>query len=307
MPQVSVVIPTLGRPAVVSRAVASALAQTLSDLEVIVVIDGEDPATVAALAAIGDPRLRWIVHPTRRGAGPARDTGACAGAGRWIAFLDDDDEWLPAKLERQVAAAPEGDALVTTLFRVSGPLGDLVKPTRPYRGAEPADEWLFDRHSWLRGGEAMLQTSAFLLPRTLFERLTFGETRQHEEWELAIRAVKQHGLRLVTVEEPLTVYYLQPAPSLSKTFNWRASLEWIDSMRDVVTRRAYSGFCLTVATQGLTGPDRREAFTALLAAARRHGDPTPRQLFAYALIRALPHGLRQRLRAAGRPVSGSHR
>jgi glycosyltransferase involved in cell wall biosynthesis len=297
MPEVSVVIPTFGRPVPLTRAVASALAQTLRDVEVIVVVDGHDPSTVAALEAIDNPRLRWIVHDEGQGAGAARNTGARAARAPWIAFLDDDDEWAPTKLARQVAAAPARDALVITLYRVSGPLGTLIKPGRPHRDAEPVDEWLFDRHSWLRGGEAMLQTSAMMVPSRLFERHGFTIRGQHEDWEFAIRAVKQHGLRLVTVAEPLTTYHLNPAASLSKTFNWRASLDWIDTMRDVVTPRAYSGFCLTVATQGLADRDRRTAFATLHAAARRHGAPTARQRFAFALIRLIPHDLRQRLRA----------
>src|SRR4051812_33117937 len=62
MPVVSVVIPTFGRPDLVSRAVNSVLGQTMGDLELIVVVDGEDPATVAVLDSIAEPRLRRIVQ-----------------------------------------------------------------------------------------------------------------------------------------------------------------------------------------------------------------------------------------------------
>ena len=59
-PRVSVVIPTRLRPALVPRAVCSALAQALTDIEVVVVIDGPDPDTREVLAAIADPRLRIV-------------------------------------------------------------------------------------------------------------------------------------------------------------------------------------------------------------------------------------------------------
>ncbi|WP_176500740.1 glycosyltransferase family 2 protein [Sphingomonas sp. HMP9] len=307
-PMVSVVIPTFGRATLVERAIRSVFAQTHQTTEVIVVIDGDDPTTVATLERLGDPRLRWIVHANQQGAGPARDTGAAASAGEWVAFLDDDDEWLPTKLERQLAAAPsDRPALLMTLFRWVSPRGDFVKPARPYSGSEPIDEWLFDRHSWMQGGEAMLQTSALMAPRALFERLRFRDTKQHEEWELAIRAVKEHGYVFITVPEPLVIYYVPTsAPSLSKTYTWQRSLEWIDSLGDLITPRAYAGFCLTVVTQGLTGSKAPFALIALLRAAFRHGHPTARQLFAFGLIAAIPHRLRSWARAYAKR-SAAHR
>jgi len=299
IPLVSVVIPTFGRPGLVARAIRSVLTQTHETLEIIVVIDGDDAATVAVLETIGDPRLRWIVHPVQRGAGPARDTGAAAAAGEWIAFLDDDDEWLPTKLERQLAAAPyDQSALVMTQFRCVSPSGELIKPTRPYSAGEPVDEWLFDRHSWTGGGEAMLQSSGLMVPRTLFERLQFGDLREHEDWRFGIRAIKELGYGLVIVPEPLVIYNVPTGPtSLSKTFTWQRSLAWIDGLRGIVTPRAYAGFCLTMVTQELAGPEAPLAYRTLLRAAFRRGRPTARQLFAFAMIAATPHRLRRSIRA----------
>ena len=74
-PQVSVVIPTRKRPDLVVRAVKSALAQTLADIEVIVVIDGSDRATEQALAAIDDGRLTIICNEVPVGGSEARNVG----------------------------------------------------------------------------------------------------------------------------------------------------------------------------------------------------------------------------------------
>ncbi len=298
MPLVSVVIPTFGRAELVARAVRGVLAQTLHDIEVIVVIDGDDPATVAALDAIADPRLRHIAHTEKKGAGPARDTGADASTGQWVAFLDDDDEWLPEKLEKQLAAVPDERSVVMTLFRIVAPVGDLIRPSLPYDDHQPIDEWLFGRHSWVRGGEAMIQTSSLMFPRALFDTLHFRDTRQHEEWEITLRAVKQLGYRFVTVPEPLVIYYAPSGnPSLSKTYTWERSMRWIDDVGDLVTPRGYSGFALTVASQVNLSSGRNRAFVTLLRAAFAKGRPTPKQLFAFALIWALPHDLRRRVRA----------
>jgi glycosyltransferase involved in cell wall biosynthesis len=289
---VSVVIPTFGRPALLKRAVDSVRAQTFSDWELIVVIDGDDAATRAMLAGTNEPRLRVISHDSKKGAGPARDTGAQASRGRWVAFLDDDDEWLPAKLERQIAIATDEKMVLATMYRVVTPFGELIRPAILPDGTVPIDEWLFDRKSWLRGGEALLQTSALMFPRAMFDHLHFQDIPQHEEWELTIRAVKQLGYRLAMVPEPLVIYYVP-----TRTYPWSRSLDWAAHVRDLISPRAYSGFLLTVVPQGLADPRRNRVMLRLLRQALSHGRPTPRQLFAFGLIWILPHDVRRRLRA----------
>src|SRR5580658_1461470 len=104
-PLVSAVIPTRDRPALLACAMRSALRQTWPNLEVIVVVDGPDPLTEADLQTFADPRLRVIFLDERRGGSDARNSGVRAACGEWIAFLDDDDEWLPDKIAQQMRAA----------------------------------------------------------------------------------------------------------------------------------------------------------------------------------------------------------
>ena len=104
-PLVSAVIPTRNRPEMVCRAVGCALSQTYSNLEVVVVIDGPDSATLEVLGALNEPRLRIVALPENVGGSEARNQGVRKARGEWIAFLDDDDEWLPEKTEKQLAAA----------------------------------------------------------------------------------------------------------------------------------------------------------------------------------------------------------
>lgn len=105
-PLVSVVIPTHDRPEALPRAVASVLAQTMRDLEVVVVDDGSDPP----VALEPDPRIRVERHGANRGLAASLNTGVRAAQGRWIAQLDDDDLLLPRMLERSL------DALATTVL-----------------------------------------------------------------------------------------------------------------------------------------------------------------------------------------------
>lgn len=101
-PRVSVVLPVYNRPVPVRRAIESVLAQTYQDFEIVVIDDASTDNTVEAIHSIRDRRVRYIRHDINRGGSAARNTGIRAGTGELVAFLDSDDEWLPAKLERQV-------------------------------------------------------------------------------------------------------------------------------------------------------------------------------------------------------------
>ena len=105
MAEVSVVIPTWNRSELLAKAVRSALAQTIQPLEVLVCDDGSTDDSEAQILAIGDPRVRWLSG--ERSGRPAipRNRGISEGQGEWIAFLDNDDEWLPDKLEKQLLLA----------------------------------------------------------------------------------------------------------------------------------------------------------------------------------------------------------
>jgi len=101
VPAVSVIIPTYNRAALVGEALASVQAQSFRDFEVLVVDDGSTDATPEVLAAWREVRV--LRHPRRRGVSAARNTGVAFARGEWLAFLDSDDLWLPAKLARQMA------------------------------------------------------------------------------------------------------------------------------------------------------------------------------------------------------------
>lgn len=100
---ISVIITAYNRPDFLGEAIDSALAQTYADKEVIVVDDGStEPGTRAVLAAYGD-RIRAI-RKENGGVASARNAGIRAAKGDLLAFLDDDDVWLPDKLARQAEA-----------------------------------------------------------------------------------------------------------------------------------------------------------------------------------------------------------
>lgn len=122
---VSVVIPTYNRCGDCKRAVASALEQEPQALEALVCDDGSTDGTSAELERwqAEEPRLRYLrVEPNRGTPAPARNLGIASARGEWIAFLDDDDRWLPGKLAAQVPALAGGDCdvVATDAIRSSG-------------------------------------------------------------------------------------------------------------------------------------------------------------------------------------------
>ena len=137
---VSVVIPTFNRAHLVRRAVDSVLAQCWSADEVIVVDDGSTDGTSAILASYGN-RIRYIAQ-RHAGAGHARNAGIRAARNPLVAFLDSDDEWLPAKLEMQRT--------------VLGARPDVLFCFSDFRGCDPRDgivhqflrSWHGDPRSW---------------------------------------------------------------------------------------------------------------------------------------------------------------
>ncbi len=103
-PLVSVVLPTHNRVDLLERAVESVFRQSVTDFELIIVNDASRDDTKAYLASVEmrDPRVRVVHIQTAVGGAGARNAGLQLCRGKWTAFLDDDDQWLPAKLQRQL-------------------------------------------------------------------------------------------------------------------------------------------------------------------------------------------------------------
>jgi glycosyltransferase involved in cell wall biosynthesis len=136
---VSVIIPTHKRASLLRRAVQSVLEQTYTSLEIIVVENGESSEGKVVIEVFrrlhpGVP-FRYVYQ--RQGSLPrARNAGICAARGEHLAFLDDDDVWLPTKLERQVAVLDHdpGIGLVTCRAWLVNEKGEVMGERPRFRG-----------------------------------------------------------------------------------------------------------------------------------------------------------------------------
>ena len=103
-PAVSVVLITYNRKPLLRETVASILNQTFSDFELIVVDNVSEDGTERFVRSLDDPRVRYIRHPNGGVISINRNVGIRAARGDYIAFCDDDDLWVPDKLQRQIRA-----------------------------------------------------------------------------------------------------------------------------------------------------------------------------------------------------------
>jgi glycosyltransferase involved in cell wall biosynthesis len=302
---ISVVIPTRNRPDLLLRAVKSALAQTHRELEVLVVIDGPCAKSSAALAKVSDARLRPIVLPASVGGSDARNAGVRHAAGEWIAFLDDDDEWLPTKLEKQAAAATQATEpypIISTGMMGISPTGRFPWPRRYPGKDEPICEYLFNRRSLFRG-EGQLQTSVLLTRKTLLEVAPFTSgLRRHQDTEWYLRVDRIPGVAFHFVREPLVLWYIeQPRESITNGQNWRSSLEWLQGNRERMTPRAYAGFISTQLAPEASMEGAWGAVPELFKEMFRHGRPGVMEVSIFTAMWVLRSSFRRKVRALFHP------
>ena len=122
-PLVSVVVPTLDRPVLLERALRAVLGQDYEgEIECLVVFDRPEVGVLPDLPQRPGRTVRSMTNPRTKGLAGARNTGILEAQGELVAFCDDDDEWLPAKLTCQVAdlqAAPDHELVTCSILTVS--------------------------------------------------------------------------------------------------------------------------------------------------------------------------------------------
>lgn len=284
----SVVIPAFQAVAHIEAAVRSALEQRPLPLEVIVCDDGSTDGTAGVLGRFGDAVT--VLRKANGGEASARNAGARAARGDFVAFLDADDRFLPGRLAalgRAAAARPEVDVFTTDAFLE---VGDRVVG-RCYE-AEPFPD---------DGQRRAILTRNFVFGHVAIRRsrlLAVGgydeSIRYTTDWELWARLILD-GARVGLVDAPLSVYRLHPAAASSKR------LEMCRGRLQTLAR---------VAAHPRLGPDdrvvlertvareearlRREQLLEALAA----GDRRTARRLAWARLRARDGGRRTRARAA---------
>jgi len=117
MPEVSVIIPTYNRADKIFSTITSVIKQTFTDIEIIIVNDGEDDKSVQdVIDKFDDKRIRLLRNQRKKGSNGARNTGLENANGKYIAFLDDDDSWYPDKIQKQIIKFNESSKKVRFVY-----------------------------------------------------------------------------------------------------------------------------------------------------------------------------------------------
>lgn len=208
-PLVSVILPTHNRASLLGRAIESVLRQSYARLELIVVDDASTDATPEVTRGFSDARLRYVRLDRNVRAAAARNIGIRGSSGEFVAFQDDDDEWLPTKLERQVAAlmaAPADVGLILCGFR-------RVEPNIVWHvGGEGYVRRLDFSRYFGDGDFSLISTPNWLVRRRVLDQVGLFDERLRslDDWELGLRILS--ACRLQHLDEELWIQYqLRPA------------------------------------------------------------------------------------------------
>lgn len=187
MPKISVIIPTHNRPEFLKKSLVSVLKQTYQDFEIIVVDDGTDERADKIINEIDDRRIVYIQHEVSRGGGAARNTGIKSSSGQYIAFLDDDDEWLPNKLSIQM------EKFENSLPEVGFCFCAVENITNSGQKRNHVPEGVDDYHVLALSSFKKFLTVTLIIKRYVFKEVgLFDETLpSHQEAELMIRITEK--------------------------------------------------------------------------------------------------------------------
>ena len=241
-PFFSVVIPLYNRADIVGDTIRSVQAQDWQDFEIVVIDDGsrDDPAPV--IDAIGDPRVRYI-RQDNAGGGAARNHGIKAARGRYIAFLDSDDLFLPGKLSIMAQALKDDDGRTVLYSRMKVDRGVdryWIRPDRGIRDGEDVGEYLFCANQFM-------QTSTMVVPSDMARKVLFDPAlKKGQDLDFCVR-LQGAGARFKMIDEPLTVWLDATEDGrTSYVRGYETSLDWLDRCGHMLTDRARRGYRATV-------------------------------------------------------------
>jgi glycosyltransferase involved in cell wall biosynthesis len=239
-----------------------------------VVVDSVERALPSALSDIHDAIRVFFTGGI--GANGARTRGVAESRGRIVAFLDDDDVWLPEKLKQQLAVWPIGSAgrrYTLTSCRISVVTADGRKlrtlPSRVLGAQERVASYLFRRTS-IAYGEGLLHTSTLVCDRELLELEPWDLClSRHQDWDWVLRLSERSDVAIHMCPEVLVNVATADTQSISMSSDWKASLRWVEKRAGQLTPRERGDFLLChTATIAFRSGSRHGGFVAAGRAVR---------------------------------------
>jgi glycosyltransferase involved in cell wall biosynthesis len=235
-PFFSVIIPIYNRAHELETALRSVLDQTERNFEVIVIDDGSTDAPESVIEGFCDPRVVYV-RQENRGGSAARNAGIDCARGRFIAFLDSDDRFLPHHLAamRQLLEGTQSTAGYAPIIVDRGGGRLFIKPPRALgRHEHMADYLLCDR--------GFVPTITLVVPRPWARRVRYAETLPFaQDIDFAIRLFLA-GCRFVMAPAPAAIWSDVGNPARISAGRKNAQLmDWLEKMRRRIPARSYHG------------------------------------------------------------------
>ena len=272
MPRVSVIIPTYNRSELLVKAVASVLDQSFGDFELLVIDDCSPDDTREKIESVGDSRVTYFRNPENKGVSGSRNFGIEKSQGEYRAVLDDDDEWLPEKLERQVGILDNGPSnlglVYTGSLSVDLATGSLIETTIPrYKGNVLNDLAVLN----------FIPTSSVLVRRECFTKIgLFDENLSYaEDFDLWIRISTEFLIDYI--RDPLLVHKDHPQTTTANNKKVAVNVRRILDKHSALfasNKKGLSNYLLMMGTALCHNGELGEGRKAILAAIKAYpGDP----------------------------------
>jgi glycosyltransferase involved in cell wall biosynthesis len=306
-PVFTIVLPTRDRPLMLRRALASVLAQSGPEVEVIVVDDASSrPAESSITDLLGDPRVRVIRLEVNGGASRARNVGVDAAQGHYLVFLDDDDELAPGFLEQVEARFQSSENRVGCV----GCAATIVRYAGDSAAARRCEEWASSlegpgvfRKQLLSSPATRFIFSGMSVRAELARRVRFNPSlRSAVDRDFLIRLSRVCDL--AAIADPLVTIHMHHGPKINryspeKAAAYRHLLD--ENEHDLRLRpRSLAAFRYKTAWLHYATGDRRATRTLALGAIR--ADPTHLRAWLLLSGHLLPAGVGARLHRAGSKV-----
>jgi glycosyltransferase involved in cell wall biosynthesis len=288
-PLFSVVIPVFNRANELAAALRSVLDQSERDFEIVVVDDGsiDDPQQV--VDEVGDPRTVFL-RQENRGGGAARNAGIDRASGRFIAFLDSDDRFLPGHLSRMKTLL-EGTNETAGYARIFVDRGGGRTFLKPPRAILPGEHMA----TYLLCDRGFVPTITLVVPTKVAKRVRYDESLPFaQDTDFALRLFLA-GCRFTMVEDAGAVWQDTIDPRRISSGRKGAKMaEWLERLRSKIPSKAYYGGRGWMIAKGVAQTDRLAALGFYFGAVVR-GCYRPRMMAVIALQIFFPDWMYRRL------------
>lgn len=236
-PKISVIIPFYSSTkGILKKAVLSVLAQSVWDIELLI-IDDKSPLTAKGeLEDIFDERIKIIELDHNQGGGVARSIGIINAEGEYLSFLDYDDVWYNYKLEKQLKhfeAINDNKTVLYSKCKIKEFNRTFIRPLRAKNKDETVGEYLFCNNG-------LIQTSGIFLKKDMLNQVKFHALKRHQDYQFCL-SLEQNGANF-TLDEEVLYEFIQ----IPKLNDYSFSIKWLNEYSTYLNPKAIRGFKLNV-------------------------------------------------------------